>query len=185
MSVALSFGPDTGRRELWLFTLSVSNDDLGYWEPPRPNGPPREWALEDMLSVGPLDPSHVFVFEAGDLGKHGLRHYLVDAHGMDPAEIEADADRLDRIHGTTVVLLSGALTQRPGQFTVEPPLWYIGHYGADYDLTPAAPAHPRAATEGHIPGPAGPAADRQKLARLAGWTIAALAVLAAAIWALP
>lgn len=184
MTDPLDIGPDTGLRELWLFALHVSTDELGKWEPPRPNGPARDWPLEDALGAGPLDPAEVQIFEVDDLGKYGLRRYLTDAHGMDEAEIEADADTLDRLHGTALLVFDKALTRRPGRFAPKLPLRFIGHYRAPASLGPAAPTPPRASTRGHLEGPSGPAESPGRLNLALSVTILVLALLALAVWAL-
>lgn len=183
MTRSLDIGPDTGRRELWLFALHVTNDELGHWEPPRPNAP-RDWPLEAALGVGPLEPAQVQVFEVDDLGRYRLRRYLAEANGMDPEEVDADADTLDRLHGTAVLVFDHAVRTRPARFEPRSPLRFIGHYRAPAELTPAAPTPPRASTKGHIPGPAGPGFDTPKTRRALALTLAALGALALLVWAL-
>lgn len=181
MSDPLEFGPDTGLRELWLFTLFVKSDDIPEWEPPRVGQPPRDWPLEDALGAGPLDPAHVQVFEAADLGPGGLRKFIADAHGMDPAQVEADAARLDALKGNVALVLSGALKERPGSFAPKPPVNFFGRYSAPQALAPSTPAPRSAGAEGHIPPPAAPAPDMRRALAI---TLAALAVLAFVVLAL-
>ncbi len=180
MTDPLEFGPDTGLRELWVFTLFVLSDEISRWEPPRVGYPERDWPLPEALGAGPLKPTHVQVFEAGDLGKKGLRKLLVDAHGMDAEQVEADADKLDMLRGTVVLVLSGALTKRPGRFDPKPPTAFIGHYTEPSDLVPASPAIPRPSTAGHIEPPAAPAPDTRRglILTLAGLLVLALLILA-------
>lgn len=180
MSDPLEFGADTGRREMWLFTLFVTADDLPEWEPPRVGQPERPWPLEPALGAGPLDPAHVQVFEASDLGPGGLRQFLADAHGMDPEQVDADAGKLDALKGTVALVLSGALKERPGRFEPKPPVNFIGHYTAPSHLSPAAQARPSASTEGHIPPPSAPAPDMRRalLLTLVGLVILALLIVA-------
>ncbi|GGD37623.1 hypothetical protein [Sinisalibacter lacisalsi] len=176
----LEFGPDTGLREIWLFTLFVPSAEIADWEPPRIGQPPRDWPLEAALGAGPLDPAHVQVFEAADLGPGGLRRYLADAHGMDEAEVEADADRLDALRGTVAVVLSGALRERPGRFAPSRPANFFGRYSAPRRLSPVTPAMPSASTTGHITPPPGPALDyrRALLLALAGLLALVFVILA-------
>lgn len=183
MSDPLEFGPDTGLRELWLFTLFVLSDEVAKWEPPRPGYPARDWPLEEALGAGPLDPAHVYVFEASDLGPGGLRHYLAGAHGMDVEQVEADAQKLDAIRGTVVLVLSGALKTRPGRFDPQPPVNFIAHFAEaqSLDLTPPQPAH--ASARGHMAPPPGPAGNSRALGRLFSITLAALALIALLVWA--
>lgn len=181
MTDPLEFGPDTGLREAWLFTLFVPADDLARWEPPRPGSPERDWPLEAALGAGPLEPSHVQVFEASDLGTGGLRRFLADAHGMDEAQVNADAGKLDALRGNVVLVLSGALTERPGRFTPARPVNFIGRYSAHQGLTPATQHRPSASTSGHIAPPDAPAPNTRRPLIL---TLIALAVLAALVLAL-
>ncbi len=181
MSDPLAFGADTGRRELWLLTLFVTADDLARWEPPRPGSPERDWPLEAALGAGPLERAHVQVFEAADLGPGGLRRYLADAHGMDADQVDADAGKLDALQGSVVAVLSGALTARPGRFTPQRPLNFIGRYSERQSLSPTQPHPPGASTRGHIPPPAAPAPDMRRGLVL---TLAALLGLALVVWAL-
>lgn len=178
----LVFGAEDGKRELWLFTLFVPSDDAARWEPPRPGYPERDWPLEETLGAGPLDPAHVFVFEASDLGTEGLRRYLIGAHGMDPQMVNADAGKLDAIRGTVVLVLSGALKQRPGKMTPRPPLNFIGRYAEAESLEPAAPHPVRPSTKGHLPGPAGAPEDRGRLGLWALVTLGALGGIALLVW---
>lgn len=180
MSDPLEFGPDRGLRETWLFTLFVTSDDAARWEPPRPGGD-RDWPLEEALGAGHLEPTHVSVFESIDLGPGGLRKFLTGAIGMDEAQVEADAEKLDMIRGTVAVVQSRALTERPGRFTPVRPVNFIGHYTESQTLTPAAPHAPSASTTGHIPAPGAPAAKTRRPLIL---TLAALALLALVILAL-
>jgi hypothetical protein len=181
MTDPLDIGPDTGLRELWLFSLFVTADELARWEPPRPGSPARDWPLEAALGAGPLDPAHVQVFEAGDLGPGGLRRYLADAHGMDAGQVDADAGKLDALRGAVVLVLSGALSERPGRFSPGRPLKFVGRYSARQSLSPATPHRPSASTTGHIaPAPAPAPATRRPLIL----TIFALIVLAALVLAL-
>jgi hypothetical protein len=126
----------------------------------------------------------VQVFEADDLGRDGLRRFLVESLGMDEAQVEADAQKLAMLHGTAVVVHDQALTERPGTLNPQSPLRYIGHFSVKQSLTPAAPAQPRPATEGHIPGPTGPGMDGAKSRRALMLTILALAGAAALVVAL-
>ena len=180
MSDPLEFGPDTGLRELWLFTLFVPSDEIAEWEPPRIGQPPRDWPLEAALGAGPLDPAHVQVFEAADLGPGGLTRFIADAHGMDEAEVAADAARIDKLRGIVAVVLSGALRERPGRFAPTRPVNFFGRYSAPRVLSPAAPATPGASTKGHIEPPAAPApATRRALVlTLAGLIALAFVILA-------
>jgi len=181
VSDPLEFGPDTGLRELWLFTLFVKSDDIPEWEPPRVGQPARDWPLEAALGAGALDPAHVQVFEAADLGPGGLRKFITDAHGMDRAQVEADAGRLDALKGSVALVLSGALEERPGRFAPKPPVNFIGRYGASQSLTPSSPAPRSASAEGHIPPPAAPAPDMRRGLVI---TLVALVVLAFIVLAL-
>lgn len=181
MSDPLDFGPDNGLRELWLFTLFVTSDDAARWEPPRPGHPTREWPLVDALGAGPLDPAHVQVFEAGDLGPGGLRRFLADSVGMDAEQVNADAGKLDMLRGTVALVLSGAIKERPGRFAPVRPVNFIGHYTEASHLTPAAAYRPGASTTGHIPAPDAPAPDTRRPLIL---TLIALVVLAALVLAL-
>ncbi|GKY86297.1 hypothetical protein [Sinisalibacter aestuarii] len=176
----LDFGPDRGLREAWLFTLFVTSDEADRWEPPRP-GNPRDWPLVDALGAGPLEPGHVSVFEAGDLGKEGLRKFLIDAIGMDADQVNADAGKLDMIRGTVALVQSAALTERPGRFTPARPANFIGHYAEHQSLAPATPFAPGASTRGHIPPANAPAPDTRRGLIL---TIAALVALVVLVLAL-
>ena len=180
MSDPLEFGPDTGLRELWLFSLFVPSDEIHIWEPPRQGQPPRDWPLEEALGAGPLNPGHVQVFEAADLGPGGLRKFLADAHGMDVAQVEADAGRLDAVQGKVSLVLSGALKDRPGRFEPGRPVKFIGRYSAAQRLDPAQPARPSASTSGHIEPPRAPAPDTRRglILTLAGLIAFALLILA-------
>jgi hypothetical protein len=180
MSDALAFGPDTGLRELWLFTLFVPSDEIADWEPPRLGQPPRDWPLEAALGAGTLDPAHVQVFEAADLGPGGLSRYLADAHGMDEAEVAADAARIDKLRGIVAVVLSGALRERPGRFSPTRPANFFGRYSAPQALAPVTPVLPGASTRGHIEPPAAPAPDTRRalLLALAGLIAVAFIILA-------
>jgi hypothetical protein len=180
VSDPLEFGPDTGLRELWLFTLFVPSDEIAEWEPPRMGQPPRDWPLEAALGAGPLDPAHVQVFEAADLGPGGLSRYIADAHGMDEAEVTADAARIDKLRGTVAVVLSGALRERPGRFSPTRPVNFFGRYRAAQTLAPATPATPGPSTKGHIAPRAAPAPDTRRaiLLTLAGLLALAFIILA-------
>lgn len=176
----LAFGPDRGLRETWLFTLFVTSDESARWEPPRP-GNDRDWPLVEALGVPALEPTHVSVFEASDLGPGGLRKFLAGAIGMDEAQVEADIEKLDMIRGTVAVVQSGALTERPGRFTPVRPVNFIGHYTEAQHLKPAAPVQPGPSTEGHIPPPDAPAPDTRRALLL---TLMALVALAGLVLAL-
>lgn len=176
----LAFGPDRGLREAWLFTLFVTSDDSARWEPPRP-GNDRDWPLVEALGLKALEPTHVSVFESADLGPGGLRKFLSGAIGMDEAQVNADADKLDMIRGTVALVQSGALTERPGRFTPVRPVNFIGHYTEAQHLTPAAPVRPGPSTEGHIPPPDAPAPEMRRALLL---TLVALVALAGLILAL-
>jgi len=181
VSDPLEFGPDTGLRELWLFTLFVQKDDVPDWEPPRMGHPTGDWPLEAALGAGPLDPAHVQVFTAADLGPQGLRRFIADAHGMDEKQVGADAGKLDALQGTVALVLSGALKERPGRFNLERRVNFIGRYTAPQALTPTRPAAPSASTRGHIPAPAAPPPDTRRGLIL---TLAGLLALAFLIFAL-
>ncbi|RME14735.1 MAG: hypothetical protein D6801_08685 [Alphaproteobacteria bacterium] len=168
-------------REVWLFTLFVTTNDAVRWEPPRP-GANRDWPLPEALGAGPLDPRHVYVFEAGDLGRAGLRKFLADAMGMDPDAVNADADKLDMIRGTVAVVEGAALRERPGRFSPRPPANFVAHYQEAEHLVPAAPGWQGESVKGHIPPPEGkPARLRRPLALGLG---VLLLLLAGALWAL-
>lgn len=152
----LAFGPDHGTREAWLFTLFVTSDDAARWEPPRP-GAERDWPLIEALGAGPLDPRHVSVFESIDLGPEGLRKFLSGAIGMDEAQVNADAEKLDMIRGTVALVQSAALKERPGRFAPKNPANFIGHYSEPRHLLPPNQFPPSESTKGHIPPPAAPA----------------------------
>ncbi|OIP87417.1 MAG: hypothetical protein AUK37_01495 [Rhodobacterales bacterium CG2_30_65_12] len=181
MSDPLSFGPDRGLREAWLFTLFVTSDDAARWEPPRTGHPPRDWPLEEALGAGPLDPAHVQVFEASDLGPGGLRRFLADSVGMDAARVNADADKLDMLRGTVALVLSGALIERPGRFAPVRPVNFIARYSQSQHLTPATQPSPSESTKGHIPPADAPAPAIRRPLIL---TLIALVALAALVLAL-
>ncbi|MCB1336675.1 MAG: hypothetical protein KDK10_04165 [Maritimibacter sp.] len=184
MTDPLAFGPDRGLRELWLFALHLPADQVEAWAPPRPNGPARPWPMEDALGAGPLDPAHVQVFEPDDLGKHGLRKFLADALGMDQAQVEADAGKLDGLHAVAVIVHDRALIERPGAFAPRLPLRFIGHYSVAQHLAPAAPLAAGLSTEGVLPGPAGASRPSPALRRGLAITLAALAALVLVVLAL-
>lgn len=176
----LDIGPDHGLREVWLFTLFVTSDESARWEPPRP-GNDRDWPLVEALGAGPLDPSHVSVFESADLGRGGLRKFLTDAIGMDPDQVNADAGKLDMISGTVALVQARALTDRPGRFTPVRPVNFIGHYTEAQHLAPSTPHAPSESTRGHIPAPDAPAPDTRRPLLI---TLAALIVLVLVVLAL-
>lgn len=170
----LEIGPDRGLREAWLFTLFVTSDDAARWEPPRPDST-RDWPLIEALGAGPLDPAYVNVFESIDLGREGLRKFLSDAIGMDEAQVNADAEKLDMIRGTVALVKSGALKERPGRFAPKTPANFIGHYTEAQHLKPTALHAPTASTRGHIAPPDAPA---PRLNRALALTIVLVALIA-------
>ena len=176
----LEFGPDRGVREAWLFTLFVTSDDAARWEPPRP-GNDREWPLVEALGAGPLEPTHVTVFESIDLGPEGLRKFISGAIGMDEDQVNADAEKLDMIRGTVALVQSAALKERPGRFNPKNPANFIGRYCETQQLKPAAQHRPTPSTVGHIPPPDAPAPDTRRGLVL---TLVALIALGAIVLAL-
>ena len=56
-----------------------------------------------------LDPTHVEVFAVTDVAPMGLRAYLVQAHDIPAATLDADAARLDALEGDVVVLAPRAV----------------------------------------------------------------------------
>jgi len=161
-------------RTIWVFTAAL--DAPGFGEFTKVG---ETWPLAGALGLPDLSPASVETFHTADLAGYGLERYLTEAHGMDPASVGPDTERLDALEGPVVLLFSRALPASTAKLDPTAPLAFVGRYDAPYELAPATPTSPRDATKGHLPGPAaGPSQDPGLLRRPLLITLAVLIALA-------
>ncbi len=142
------------------------------------------WPLAEALGLEGLSPASVEAFLADDLEEYGLERYLTEAHGMDPASVAPDTDRLAAVTGPVVLLFSRGLPDGATRIDPVPPLAFVGRYDAPYSLAPAASNAPRESTRGHLSGPAGPDPDPGLMRRPLLITLGVLIALAVLVLAL-
>ena len=173
MSHDLSIPERQDARAIWLFTADLDKPAFAEFSKVR-----EAWPLAEALGLPGLSPASVETFHTSDLADYGLERYMTEAHGMDPASVGPDTERLAALSGPVVLLFSRGLPRGIAELDPSPPLAFIGRYDAPYSLAPAAPTPPRESTKGHLSGPAGPDPDPAMLRRPLMLTLAVLVLLA-------
>jgi len=179
MSEDLTLPDRDGARAIWVFTADL--DPTAFAAFTRVG---ETWPLAEALGLERLSPAAVETFLASDLQEYGLERYLTEAHGMDPASVAPDADRLAAITGPVVLLFSNGLPEGATRLDPSLPLAFVGRYDAPRSLAPAAPNLPRQSTRGHLAGPEGPDPDPGVMRRPLLITLAVLVALVILVLAL-
>ena len=123
-------------RAIWLFALDLpeaeikafAEKDDGEGDTTAPS------SLRDALGVPWLDHDFIEVFKAGDLKDFGLARYLTEANGMDEATVAPDAETLEQLTGTLVMVTSAALPDGLDRIDPRPPLRLVGRYSERADM---------------------------------------------------
>ena len=179
MSDDLTLPARDDARAIWVFTADL--DAAGFKAFTKVG---ETWPLAEALGIPGLSPASVETFQVDDLEEYGLERYLTEAHGMDPASVTPDSDRLAALAGPVVLLFSGKMPDDIAKLDPAPPLAFVGRYDAPYRLVPPMPNAPRESTRGHLSGPAGPEPDASLMRRPLLITLAVLVALAALVLAL-
>jgi hypothetical protein len=141
--------------------------------------PGEDWPLKQALGATVLDTSRVQVFPLSDLEGVGLRDYLIDGMGVDPATLAPDAATLDALEGYVAVLPSAAFGGTAQTLHPRPPLRLLGTY-AEVDMPVTFEPLPAGGADGVVGTPSAPGASP---ARWLGVMAAVLTILiAAAVW---
>ena len=129
--------------------------------------------LAALLGIETLAEDQHEFFPVGNLEGIGLTGYLTEGMGMDPAEIRADAARLNAIRGHVLILPSAAV--RGLTLTPHAPLRWVGTYREPVTVAPMDRLHADAAERSE----SAPRKKPQSEARVMGQVaLAALAVIA-------
>ena len=163
-------------RAIWVFTADLDEPSFAAFAKVRDS-----WPLAQALGLAGLSPASVETFHTSDLADYGLERYLTEAHGMDPASVGPDTERLAALTGPVVLLFSRDLPGEAAKIDPVPPLAFVGRYDAPYHLVPAAPRSPRESTRGELSGPAGPDPEPGLLRRPLIATLVVLVLLAALV----
>lgn len=179
MSHDLTLPERDDARAVWVFTADLDPAAFNVF-----SRAGETWPLADALGLPGLSPAAVETFLASDLDEYGLERYLTEAHGMDPATVAPDANRLAGLTGPVVLLFNRGLPDGVTQIDPNRPLAFVGRYDAPYSLAPAAPQKTRASTRGHVAGGESAGADSAALRRPLLITLAVLVALALLVVAL-
>jgi len=135
-------------RAVWVFHGQMSPEErtaLLKEYRPDPDGP-LFWPLAQAVGVDSLDHDFVDFIEDDELNGYPLSKFLVDGHGMDPASVAPDAEKLDALRGQVVLVHSSALGgTEPSQ--AEGPLTFVGRYSEALKNDATAMPHVQSAIE--------------------------------------
>lgn len=166
-------------RAIWLFVLDLPEAEIkAFAEESHGGDGTAALPLRERLGVPHLDHDFIEVFKAETLKDFGLARYLIEANGMDEATVSPDAETLDQLTGTLVLLSSAALPDGLDRIDPHPPLRLVGRYSerADMRLRPplrSAGAGPQSAET----PPAKKTSDAAMSGRIATLALLVLAVL--------
>lgn len=107
--------------------------------------------LATLLGIETLAEDQHEFFPVGNLEGIGLAGYLTEGMGMDPAEVRADAARLNALKGHVLILPSAAV--RGLTLTPRAPLRWIGTYSEPVTVAPMDRLHSDAAERSVSPTP--------------------------------
>jgi len=122
-------------RAIWLFVLELPEAEIkAFTEESYGDDDTVAWPLRDALGVPHLDHDFIEVFKAETLKDFGLARYLTEANGMDEATVTPDAETLDTLSGTLVLLSSVALPDGLDRIEPRAPLRLVGRYSEQPDM---------------------------------------------------
>lgn len=93
-----------------------------------------DYPLRDALGVPHLDEQHVQILALSDLGELGLTGYMREGLGIETADLQANAARLDALEGHVAVVASAAFIG-DAVITPKPPVSLVGAY-AEHEQMP-------------------------------------------------
>ena len=122
-------------RAIWLFALDLPEAEIkAFAEKDDGEGDTAPSPLRDALGVPRLNQDFIEIFKADGLKDFGLARYLTEANGMDEATVAPDAETLDRLTGTLVMVTSAALPHGLDRIDPRPPLRLVGRYSERADM---------------------------------------------------
>ena len=107
--------------------------------------------LSHMLGGASLDHDYVEILRFADVAAMGLGQYLAEGYAVDTDVLAGDADRLGKLDGYGVIILSSAFQSRPAELVVGAKATLICDYGLpetswqDSDVPPPESAKPYSA----------------------------------------
>ena len=119
----LSYAKTDSRRDLWVFAADLDEADQAEFIG---NGVASA-ALIEALGATP-DTDHVVLVDLDALSDYGFATYLTDACGMSEASVAPDADTLNALSGTALLVYSHSFAGREGTLAPKPPLSFVGRY---------------------------------------------------------
>lgn len=131
---ALLYVAASERGVLRLFTLDMPPEEVRFLrETPG--------AVSQALGVSEAREDLIEIFDTKDLGQIGLRGYLTEGCGIDPALLDQDP-QLDQLTGWLLALPSQAVTQRPVTLSPQSKIRFVARFGeppVDWSAKPMAP----------------------------------------------
>ncbi|WP_226782966.1 hypothetical protein [Oceaniglobus trochenteri] len=108
--------------------------------------------LAEALGTPALNPDHVQLTALRDLDSLGLAGLLEQGHGIAPATLAADRDRLSALTGSVAVLRSRAFDRAGGTLHPNDECTLVASYGEETAPPPRFEQLPQGGAKGTLPG---------------------------------